>query len=172
MDDNITTGEAIPTLFMRDCYKDERGEIYTIWKAKEDIPYAEDKVSISKRDVIRGFHGDDCTDKLITCLYGEVLLKVFNPRTLGRWHFKLSAWTTEKSQVYVPAGLLNAHLCLSATCVFHYKITAPYGGPDSQWSVRFDDPDMGFVWPGSNFILSERDKKSGSLQDLRKRLYA
>ena len=44
-------------------FEDYRGEIWTTWKKDEwdyDIEFNHDKVSTSRKNVIRGMHGDSC----------------------------------------------------------------------------------------------------------------
>ena len=45
------------------------------------INFNRDKFSISKKNVLRGFHGDKKTWKLITCLRGEILCVVVDYRS-------------------------------------------------------------------------------------------
>ena len=54
---------------------EKRGNIYTIFNINdipEEITFVQDKISKSFQGVIRGFHGDDKTWKLITCLQGKI----------------------------------------------------------------------------------------------------
>ena len=65
--------------------------------------------------------------------------------------------------VLVPPYHVNAHLCLSRTCVFYYKMSEYYAGPEEQWSVRFDDPRINAQWPSRPILLSARDLQAGAL---------
>ena len=58
---------------------DFRGSIYTTYlKNKfesylpEDLEFIHDKFSLSKKNILRGLHGDVKTWKLVTCVYGEI----------------------------------------------------------------------------------------------------
>ena len=64
-------------------FKDIRGQIWTTWDKKyfKNINFNRDKFSISKKNVLRGFHGDKKTWKLITCLRGEILCVVVDYRS-------------------------------------------------------------------------------------------
>ena len=64
----------------------------------------------------------------------------------------------EPTVVIVPKGCVNAHLCLSDKCVFYYKWSEDYKGPDKQVTINWDDPDLNIDWAIKNPILSERDK--------------
>ena len=57
----------------KDKYIEKRGNIYTIYDKRDfnlELSFVQDKVSKSFQGVIRGFHGDDTTWKLISCLHG------------------------------------------------------------------------------------------------------
>ena len=45
---------------------------------KKKVNFIQDDISISRRNVLRGIHGDFKTWKLVTCLMGEFLLLVVN----------------------------------------------------------------------------------------------
>ena len=61
-------------------FKDYRGYYWTSWHKKfsRNIKFKHDKFSLSKKNVLRGLHGDSKTWKLISCPYGKFLLVVVN----------------------------------------------------------------------------------------------
>ena len=122
-------------------------------------------MTISRLGVLRGFHGDAHTAKLITCLSGQIQLAVLDLRkgssTYGKSdHFIIS--DCEPTVVIVPEGCANAHLCLSDKCVFYYKWSKSYQGPDAQVTIAWNDPDINIPWIIEKPILSERDKQGVS----------
>ena len=69
--------------FENSSFTDNRGELWTVWEDKNFIPnivFNHDKVAKSKKGVLRGFHGDNKSWKLITCLYGEIFLATVDYR--------------------------------------------------------------------------------------------
>lgn len=122
--------------------------------------FVEDKISVSKKDVLRGIHGDADTWKLISCLSGSIFLAVVDcdPQSpqFGQWEsFDLSgdnAW-----QVLVPPKFGNGHLVRSDSAVFYYKWSAYYD-LGKQFSYKYNDPQFGINWPVQDPILSDRDK--------------
>jgi len=147
-------------------FKDPRGqnlEIYNdrIYKANGlRLDFVQDNVSVSKKNVLRGIHGDAKTYKLMSCLYGEIYLVVVNcdqdSKNFGKWQaFNLS--DKNKLQVLVPPKFGNAHLVLSQQAVFHYK-WSEYYQPFGQFTYKWDDPRFKIKWPIKNPILSERDR--------------
>ena len=149
---------------------DFRGEIFTTYRegvyerilgqVHLESSFVEDKISVSRQDVLRGLHGDFETDKLVQCLHGEIYLVVVDWRedspTYMEWEsFLLN--DKNKLQVLIPKGFLNGHLCLTEKCIFSYKQTSYYKGADSQISAAWNDPSLKIFWPISSPILSERD---------------
>jgi len=65
-------------------FKDFRGSYTEIYnneifkKSKKKIRFIQDDISISKKNVLRGIHGDKRTWKLISCLYGKFYFIVVN----------------------------------------------------------------------------------------------
>lgn len=125
------------------------------------MDFVQDDYSCSRKNVLRGIHGDDVTWKLVSCPYGGIYLAVADCRqeepTFGEWDsFFLggaSGW-----QVLVPPGFGNGHLVLTNRAVFHYK-QSTYYNPDIQFSYRYDDPAFGIDWPLlEEPVLSQRDR--------------
>ena len=54
-------------------FKDLRGYYWTSWKrgVLKSLKFKHDKFSLSKKNVLRGLHGDNKTWKLISCPYGK-----------------------------------------------------------------------------------------------------
>lgn len=120
-----------------------------------------DSFSKSKQNVIRGFHGDPYTWKLIQCLKGSIYFVVIDTRkeseTFGA-HETFFIDEHNKYQVLVPNGCVNGHLCLSEECLFHYKFTHEYVQQKDQIHVKWNDSKYNISWPTNNPILSDRDK--------------
>ena len=145
-----------------DSQSDERGEIWPIYSDNDFLPpFKEDKISISNRFVLRGLHGDPTTGKLITCISGEIQLAVAdlrkNSSTYGNsLMFHLS--DREPKSIFVPAGCVNGHLCLSEKCVFYYKWSEKYSGASTQKTIKWNDERFNLPWLCKDPILSDRDK--------------
>ena len=148
---------------------ESRGSIYTIYnKEKISIPFVQDKISKSFQGVIRGFHGDNKTWKLITCLYGKVKLVTYSVDSSKKNVYILDGDANYSESILVPPRFLNAHQCLSGHCIFHYKWSEYYTSPDDQWSVYFDDSEIFPEWDDTFCpIISNRDANAQSLQELR-----
>ena len=149
-------------------FNDDRGEIWSVYEDCDLLPsFVEDKVTISSKNVLRGLHGDHKTSKLISCLHGEIFLAVVDARKDSKTYKKVKTFyisAQNPTMVLVPAGCLNGHACLSEKCVFFYKWTEKYDGPETQISVRWNDPVLNIPWPLEDPILSQRDRDAGPLE--------
>jgi dTDP-4-dehydrorhamnose 3,5-epimerase len=84
--------------------------------------------------------------------------------TFGLWHgVELSG--ENHRQFWVPAGFAHGFLVLSETADFLYK-TTDYYAPEFERCVRFDDSEIGIVWPFEGEpILSLKDQQGLSLHE-------
>jgi dTDP-4-dehydrorhamnose 3,5-epimerase len=125
-----------------------------------NIEFLQDDISVSKKDVLRGIHGDQKTWKLISCLHGEFQLIVVNNDTQSSEYKKWESFDLSfknKIQILVPPKFGNGHLVLSDNCIFHYKQNSEYDRL-GQFTIKWNDPSFNFKWKIQNPILSERDK--------------
>ena len=72
-------------------------------------------------------------------------------------------------QVYLPPGVLHGFLVTSEIAEFEYKCTELYR-PESEFSVAWNDPDIGIAWPIEEPILSAKDRDAPRLLDVMDRL--
>ncbi len=154
-----------------DTFSDFRGEIWTLYsKEFTDINFVSDKITISRFGVLRGFHGDSQTTKLITCLSGQFQLSVVDLRKNSKTYGQTDTFLVsdcEPTVIIVPKGCVNAHLCLSDKCVFYYKWSEEYKGPDEQVTVDWNDPELNIDWVIKNPIVSERDKRGLTFKNIK-----
>ena len=64
-------------------------------------------------------------------------------------------------QILIPPKYANGFLCLSESCVFHYKLSYPgkYFDVANQHTLKWNDERLKIKWPTTkNLILSARDK--------------
>ena len=151
-------------IYQPDVFEDFRGELFTLYKQEEsDLYFNHDKVSISKQNVLRGLHGDNKSWKLITCLAGEVYLVVVDNRPNSENYMKWD-WVVltakNRKQILIPPKFANGHFVLSPEATFFYKWSYPGEYPDveSQFTLKWNDPNINIHWPSDNPILSKRDK--------------
>lgn len=159
---------------------DARGFFSETWKEEwnGELGFAgsfvQDNHSLSgQAGVLRGLHlqvAPAAQDKLVRVVRGAVFDVAVDVRkgspTYGRWAgLRLSA--EEWNQLFVPSGFAHGFLTLEPDTVVLYKVSAPYA-PECERAIRFDDPEIGIVWPaaGGDFILSEKDRSAPLLSKI------
>tara|TARA_R110000824_G_scaffold307398_6_gene494906 strand:+ start:1091 stop:1621 length:531 start_codon:yes stop_codon:yes gene_type:complete len=154
-----------------DTFEDFRGEIWTLYSKEYcDYSFVADKITISCFGALRGFHGDPYTAKLVSCLSGQFQFAIVDTRADSKTYGNVETYIISDNEpvvIVVPAGCVNAHLCLSDKCIFYYKWSEQYQGPESQVTVAWDDPDIDIDWLIDNPILSERDKNGISYKKVK-----
>lgn len=148
----------------QNAFTDYRGDLYTIWKDDDfNLNFNHDKVSTSRKHVLRGIHGDTKSWKLVSCLHGEIYFVLVDNRessdTFMKWEYMVLS-DRNKKQVLIPPGVGNGFLVLSDHSVFHYKWSyeGEYADVNQQFTIKWNDPMIGIDWPINNPILSKRDK--------------
>lgn len=136
------------------------------------VDFVQDNESVSARGVLRGLHyqkGAASQAKLVRVSRGAVLdvavdLRRSSPTFLRHVAVELSA--ENGRQLFIPRGFAHGFLVLSDTAQFQYKVDNVYS-PGDEASIRFDDPDLGIVWPISSedMLLSDKDLRGVSLKE-------
>jgi dTDP-4-dehydrorhamnose 3,5-epimerase len=153
-------------IFEPNIYTDYRGDLWTLWNKQENnfsLDFNHDKVSTSRKNVLRGIHGDFKSYKLVTCLFGEIYFVVVDNRkdseTYKKWDWIILD-DKKRKQVLLPPGVGNGFLVLSENSVFHYKWCYPGEYPDvkDQFTIKWNDDTINVDWPIQSPILQPRDK--------------
>ncbi|MBU6384161.1 MAG: dTDP-4-dehydrorhamnose 3,5-epimerase [Verrucomicrobia bacterium] len=148
-------------------YEDERGYFYESYRALSHAgmpPFVQDNLSFSRQHTIRGLHFQSAPGqaKLISCLKGEIWdvavdLRADSP-TFMQWEaVHLNDQTHQ--QLYIPVGFAHGFCVLSQEALVHYKVSSFYH-PETEKSIRWNDPDLNVAWPTKTPILSPRDQIS------------
>tara|TARA_B100000287_G_C20658838_1_gene789469 strand:+ start:2284 stop:2781 length:498 start_codon:yes stop_codon:yes gene_type:complete len=153
-------------VFTPEVHTDYRGELWTTWKKDEfpiDLDFNHDKVSTSRKNVIRGIHGDNKSWKLVSCLYGELYFVVVDTRKDSINYLKWdSIILNDKNRhsVLIPPTFGNSFCVLSNYSIFMYKwsYSGKYPDVENQFTIKWDDKRVGVNWPINNPILQLRDK--------------
>jgi len=129
-----------------------------------DKEFVQDNHSRSSRNVLRGIHSQlkKPQGKLVRVVRGEVFDVAVDLRpnsgSFGKWHSTILS-EENKKQFWVPPGFGHAFLVLSDFADFEYKCT-DYYDPEDEFSILWDDPDLGIGWPIKNPLLSSKDKNA------------
>ncbi|KAA6119158.1 dTDP-4-dehydrorhamnose 3,5-epimerase [Cupriavidus cauae] len=173
----IPTAIAEVLMIEPNVFGDERGFFYESFNAARfeaatgvRRTFVQDNHSRSSRNVLRGLHYQirHPQGKLTRVVVGEVYDVVVDLRrrspTFGKWvGVTLSA--ANKRLLWVPEGFAHGFLVVSEHAEFLYKST-DYWYPEHERSLRWDDPDVGIVWPLSGPpVLSAKDAAGTSLRE-------
>ena len=161
-------------------YGDERGYFSETWKQQEfeahvgKVDFVQDNESLSSYGVLRGLHlqrGEWSQAKLVRVSRGEVLDVVLDLRsgsdTYGE-HVAVRLSHEGGEQLFIPRGFAHGFVVLSDVAQFQYKVDNVYA-PQSEMTIKFDDPDLGIDWVISydEMLLSEKDKRGVWLKDVK-----
>ena len=151
-----------------DRHGDARGSFIESWHKERyagfgiDAAFVQDNISFSKRGVLRGLHyqNPNPQGKLVSVLSGEVFdvavdIRVGSP-AFGKW-FGMTLSAENNKQLYIPAGFAHGFVVMSEEAIFAYKC---------EKTIRWDDPEIGIVWPIDNPILSDKDRAGLSLKHM------
>jgi dTDP-4-dehydrorhamnose 3,5-epimerase len=160
-----------------DAFRDDRGYFIEYWNERSfdeagfpDVTFVQNNESLSSKKVLRGLHYQTTAapmGKLVRCSSGSILdvavdLRVDSP-TFGKW-FAVELNEENLKQLWVPVGFGHGFATLSEQARVQYMCTGFYA-PESEGSVRWDDPDLAIEWPHKDPIISEKDGKAPSLKD-------
>ena len=150
--------------------KDSRGNIWTSFlknPIEELIPknlsFRHDKFSESKKNVLRGIHGDEKSWKLVTCIYGQIHQVVVDCRKESPTYLNWQKFIIDKNNrrlLLLPPMMGNAYYVSSDIAIYHYKLAyhGPYYDAEEQFSIKWNDQRINITWPTNKPVLSERDK--------------
>jgi len=157
-------------------FEDARGFFMETYQQKKyaeagiNCTFVQDNLSCSSRGVLRGLHYQlhHQQAKLVQVIRGEVFDVAVDVRpgspTFGNWAgVRLSE--VNKRQLFIPQGFAHGFCVISATALFQYKCTDFYA-PDDEGGILFSDPDIDIIWPISDPILSDKDKKYPLLKEI------
>ena len=153
-------------IFNHDVFYDYRGELWTLWKENEypqlDLKFNHDKISTSRKHVLRGIHGDYKSWKMVECLYGELYFVVVDNRPNSEFYKKwdwMMLSDKKRQAVLIPPGFGNGFLVMSDFSIFHYKwsYVGEYPDVNEQFTIKWNDPEINIHWGISNPILQKRD---------------
>ncbi len=159
-------------------FGDERGFFFESFNQRafneavgQPVDFVQDNHSRSAKGVLRGLHFQrppHAQGKLVRVTQGSVFDVAVDIRpdsaTFGRWvGVELSG--ANHRQMWIPAGLAHGFLVTSDSADFLYK-TTDYYRPESEGSVRWDDPDLAIAWPleGITPALSAKDAAAPALR--------
>lgn len=161
-------------------FEDERGFFMETYK-KGDFEKAgikgefiQDNHSKSRYGVLRGLHFQKepyAQAKIVRCIRGIIYDVAVDIRKKSPYFGKyvgiiLSEFN--KWQLYIPRGFAHGFVALSDEAEVAYKVDNIYA-PDHESGIIWNDPDIGIKWPIDNPIISKKDQKWPTLQQLKEK---
>ena len=149
-------------------FTDERGYFLESYKKSDftangiDYNFLQDNHSLSRKNVVRGLHYQrepKGQGKLVRVMSGSVWdvavdIRKGSPTFLKWMSFELSG--ENKEMLFIPPGFAHGFLALTDDVHLVYKCTEEYDAK-LDTGLRWNDPDIGVVWPVQNPIISEKD---------------
>lgn len=138
------------------------------------VRFVQDNESRSRYGVVRGLHfqrAEFAQAKLVRVIEGRVLDVAVDIRegspTFGR-HVAVELSGANHRQLFIPRGFAHGFAVLSPEALFQYKCDNFYA-PQAEGGIAWDDPALAIDWrlPREAVILSERDRKHPTLQELK-----
>ena len=156
-------------------YHDDRGYFLETYKKSEfenyiDSEFKQDNYSFSRKGVIRGLHfqiGDTAQGKLVRVLNGRILDVAVDLRPESpsyRKHVAVILSSENHNALWIPPGLAHGFQALEDSLV-QYKVTTEYA-PGSEGGIIWNDPDLAIDWPMKDPILSEKDTKWPTMNEI------
>lgn len=157
-------------------FGDRRGYFFEAWNRQRyrdaglDAEFVQDNLSFSERGVLRGLHCQHphAQGKLVQVLDGEVYDVAVDIRcgspTFGQ-SFGAFLSAENRLQLYVPPGFAHGFCVTSEHALFSYKCTDSYH-PETEFTVLWNDPELGIDWPVSAPSLSDKDLQGLRLRDI------
>ncbi|MEM9519993.1 MAG: dTDP-4-dehydrorhamnose 3,5-epimerase [Actinomycetota bacterium] len=143
-----------------------------------DVEFVQDNESHSTtRGTVRGLHlqtKPHAQGKLVRVLRGavhDVAVDIRPESPTFRQHTAIELVGGDNRAFWIPAGFAHGFCTLADDTVVTYKVTDFYA-PESERSVRFDDPDLAIEWPvkSNGAVLSVKDAAAPSFADFLKEM--
>ena len=159
---------------------DDRGFFFESYNAVRyaaagiDVPFVQDNHSRSRGGTLRGLHYQSVPGqaKLVRVTLGRIFDVAVDIRpdssTFGQWEgVELDAH--EHAQLFIPVGFAHGFYVLSDQTEVVYKLSSVYNAA-TECAIRYDDPELGVVWPAGDPLVSQRDREAEGFAAYRRRV--
>lgn len=160
-------------------HEDARGYFLESFRAEEFArlgirrPFVQENEAFTvKAGTIRGLHWQaplHAQAKLVRVLSGVIWDVVADvcptSPNYGKW-VGVTLDARERASLYIPAGYAHGYVTRTPDTLVAYKVDRYYA-PESERSVRWDDPSLSVRWDVVNPILSAKDAAAPLLSSVR-----
>ena len=158
-------------------FTDKRGNLrVTFIKKKIQKKFIFDYCTISKKNVLRGFHFQSKfkQSKFVSVIKGKILDVVIdlrkNSKTFGKT-FKIILSQKNALSLFIPAGFAHAYYSYDKENIIYYKLDNYYA-PKYENGIIFNDKTFKISWPRKNMLISKKDKNQPSFDNFLKKFKA
>ena len=160
-------------------HEDARGYFLESFRAEEFArlgirrPFVQENEAFTKEaGTIRGLHwqaAPHAQAKLLRVFSGAIWDVVADvcptSPNYGKW-VGVTLDARERASLYIPAGYAHGYVTRTADTLVTYKVDNYYA-PQSERSVRWDDPTLAVCWNTENPTLSAKDAAAPLLENVR-----
>jgi len=160
-------------------FDDNRGFFYESFKDEDfktnigrNFNIKQTNTSSSSKGSVRGIHFamiPPSQAKLIQCQRGSIKDFVIDIRTgsptFGKFEV-IELSENSASAVFIEEGLAHAFVALENNTVVTYYVTEKYN-PEREKGINPFDKTLNIKWPDLELVLSEKDKKASTLEELK-----
>ncbi len=158
-------------LFALTSHPDDRGSFTEDYR-REWIPggreMVQGNISFSKQNVLRGLHFHRAQADWWTFYKGSAVVGLKDLRVGSPTQDKGLALRIDTAEgfkgLYIPRGVAHGFYA-EQDVILHYMVDNYHTGAD-EFGVSWADPGLGIDWPGSDPILSERDRSNPALEEV------
>jgi dTDP-4-dehydrorhamnose 3,5-epimerase len=152
-------------------HSDTRGSLVEIFRQEWELPVepVQWNVVCSEAGTLRGAHVHVVHDDYLTIVRGRCVVGLRDLRPGSPTEglaTTLELHDREPAGIVIPTGVVHGFY-FGEPSVHVYAVTS-YWSPDDELSRRWDDPELGILWPVAPRLLSERDQAAGSFESMRK----
>jgi len=139
-----------------------------------DCRFVQDNHSRSAHGTLRGLHYQSVPGqaKLLSVARGRIFDVAVDIRpsspTFGKWYGTYLE-AEEAVQLFIPIGFAHGFCVVSEVADVLYKVSAVYD-PNTDFTIKWNDAEIGIAWPVAEPVLSERDQRGESFADFARRV--
>lgn len=169
----ITKNKSVEGLIILegDRFEDHRGIIYSLIdkdiysELPDNLNFEHVKINTNSRGVIRGFHGDNKTWKMVSVISGSVQQVVIDMRKTSQTFgniFEKNLSEYDNTFILIPPGVANGFQSLESKSIYCYSLSyeGEYADVGEQFTINPNENEFFTNWKLNNRILSNRDKNA------------
>ncbi len=172
-------------IFQTDLFVDKRGSFTESFNKKDfeknivkkKVNFVQDNISISKKNVFRGFHFQTkpfAQGKLVKVLNGEIIDIVIDLRnkskTFGK-SYQINLSSINNFKIWIPEGFAHGFISLKKDTKVLYK-TTNYYQPKYEKTLIYNDSNIKVKFPkNSRLNVSKKDLNGLTFFEIKKKLY-